>query len=117
VGEVSFIYIYALSLFPSFSTQEELEDWSDEEAPEIEPFNLKAENEEGYFDRNGNYVENKMERVQEEWLDDYDEKWAKKVSWGGIKGRINGSIFDRQDLIFCYSSKQNKLNKQRFMLN
>jgi hypothetical protein len=66
--------------FPSHYPQEEQEDWSDEEAPSIEPFNLRSENEEGYFDRNGNYVENKMDReVQDAWLDEYDEKWAKKV--------------------------------------
>eukprot|EP00026_Physarum_polycephalum_P012123 Phypoly_transcript_12398.p1 GENE.Phypoly_transcript_12398~~Phypoly_transcript_12398.p1 ORF type:complete len:336 (+),score=92.12 Phypoly_transcript_12398:112-1119(+) len=61
--------------------EEDQEDWSDEEAPAIEPFNLRSENEEGYFDRNGNYVENKMDReVQDAWLDEYDEKWAKKFN-------------------------------------
>jgi hypothetical protein len=61
--------------------EEDLEQWSDDEEVEVEPFNLKSENEEGYFDRNGNYVENKLDRgVEDAWLDEYDEKWAKKVN-------------------------------------
>ncbi len=47
---------------------------------EIEPFNLRTENKEGYFDLDGNYVEKKMQKgVKDAWLDEYDEKWAKKV--------------------------------------
>ncbi|KAK8934178.1 hypothetical protein KSP39_PZI015168 [Platanthera zijinensis] len=37
---------------------------------EIEPFNLKQEQEEGYFDENGNYVEYRHEQeIQDAWLD------------------------------------------------
>ncbi|KAK8947722.1 hypothetical protein KSP40_PGU010361 [Platanthera guangdongensis] len=37
---------------------------------EIEPFNLKQEKEEGYFDENGNYVEYRHEQeIQDAWLD------------------------------------------------
>jgi hypothetical protein len=52
--------------------------WSDEEnAVEIEPFNLKEEQKEGYFDSNGHYVENRFKKgVKDAWLDEYDEKWA-----------------------------------------
>ena len=61
---------------------------------------MKTENEEGYFDRNGNYVENKPDRddVQDGWLDEYDDKWAKKVSTsrrgeqGEGKGRAESII-------------------------
>jgi len=59
--------------------EEEAQEWSDEEEVPIEPFNLRAENREGYFDLSGNYVENKIEKgVKDAWLDEYDEKWAKE---------------------------------------
>jgi len=58
--------------------EEEEPELSEGEA-EMEPFNLRQEREEGYFDRSGHYVENRFEKgVQDAWLEEYDEKWAKK---------------------------------------
>lgn len=53
---------------------------------EIEPFNLKQEQEEGYFDENGNYVEYRHEQeIQDAWLD--------TVS---TESRFEGKILDRK---------------------
>jgi hypothetical protein len=39
----------------------------------IEPFNLRREMEEGYFDKNGHYVERRLpDAARDAWLDEYD---------------------------------------------
>eukprot|EP00245_Coleochaete_scutata_P018186 TRINITY_DN9314_c0_g1_i1.p1 TRINITY_DN9314_c0_g1~~TRINITY_DN9314_c0_g1_i1.p1 ORF type:complete len:443 (-),score=126.92 TRINITY_DN9314_c0_g1_i1:263-1477(-) len=49
--------------------EEEFEGTAEEEA-EFEPFNLKKEREEGYFDPEGNYVEYTMQNeIRDAWLD------------------------------------------------
>lgn len=66
----------------SIEGEEDEDTWSDDDKQDIaiEPFNLKQEQEEGYFDVTGHYVENKFSKgVSDAWLDEYDEKWAKKV--------------------------------------
>jgi len=53
------------------------EEQFDEKGVQLEPFNLRAEMEEGYFDKDGNYVESrrKDERpVRDAWLDEVDER-------------------------------------------
>eukprot|EP00850_Spirogloea_muscicola_P012419 SM000080S22934 [mRNA] locus=s80:259401:265942:+ [translate_table: standard] len=63
--------------------EEELEAPSEDEAAEIEPFNLNKEREEGYFDAEGNYVEYKVDRdVNDAWLDsvEVDTSLAKKAA-------------------------------------
>ena len=54
---------------------------ADEKEDAFEPFNLKAEREEGYFDEDGNYVEYKVgEDEKDEWLKgvNIDESLATK---------------------------------------
>ncbi|KAL9252097.1 SUPPRESSOR OF ABI3-5-like protein [Drosera capensis] len=54
-----------------------------EDGIQIEPFNLKREREEGYFDAEGNFVEYVNEKEEKDaWLDsvEVDPKLAKKVS-------------------------------------
>lgn len=35
----------------------------------FEPFHLKKEREEGYFDADGNYIQYKLDEVKDAWLD------------------------------------------------
>ena len=35
----------------------------------FEPFHLKREREEGYFDSDGNYIQYKLDEVKDAWLD------------------------------------------------
>ena len=35
----------------------------------FEPFHLKKEREEGYFDPDGNYIQYKLDEVKDAWLD------------------------------------------------
>ncbi|MCO5570775.1 hypothetical protein L7F22_024503 [Adiantum nelumboides] len=54
-----------------YEVEEDFED-SDEEGEDefsLEPFNLKQEREEGYFDEHGNYVEYINENIKDAWLD------------------------------------------------
>ncbi|KAL4196813.1 hypothetical protein AMTRI_Chr04g185070 [Amborella trichopoda] len=63
--------------------EEEYEDDGEfeEDGVQIEPFNLKLEREEGYFDSEGNYVEYRNENdIKDAWLDniDVDGQYARK---------------------------------------
>ncbi|KAL4859915.1 CD2 antigen cytoplasmic tail-binding protein 2 [Chlorella vulgaris] len=56
-----------------------------------EPFHLKREREEGYFDEDGNYVEYKAQEVEDAWADglanvEVDEEWLKRVMGGRHRG-------------------------------
>ncbi|KAL4425716.1 hypothetical protein ABPG75_009732 [Micractinium tetrahymenae] len=53
----------------------------------FEPFHLKREREEGYFDEAGNYVEYKTDEVEDAWADELanvevDEEWLARVMAG-----------------------------------
>ena len=39
----------------------------------FEPFHLKKEREEGYFDTDGNYIQYKLDEVKDAWLDSLAE--------------------------------------------
>lgn len=39
----------------------------------FEPFHLKQEREEGYFDADGNYIQYKLDEVKDAWLDSLAE--------------------------------------------
>ncbi len=39
----------------------------------FEPFHLKKEREEGYFDADGNYIQYKLDEVKDAWLDSLAE--------------------------------------------
>jgi len=71
-------------------------EWSDNDGNvEIEPFNLKKEQEEGYFDVNGHYVENRFKTgVKDAWLDEYDEKWAKQFRAKEAKAASEAKLDD-----------------------
>lgn len=54
------------------------DDEFDEKGVPIEPFNLRAEREEGYFDKDGNYVRKRGDSpVRDAWLDEVDEQLTK----------------------------------------
>ncbi|PRW58842.1 CD2 antigen cytoplasmic tail-binding 2 [Chlorella sorokiniana] len=60
----------------------------------IEPFHLKREREEGYFDEDGTYVEYKRDEVEDAWADslanvEVDEDWLTRVLGG--RGRAEAS--------------------------
>ncbi|KAH7285985.1 hypothetical protein KP509_33G054200 [Ceratopteris richardii] len=54
-----------------YEAEEDYEESDEEETGEIaiEPFNLRKEREEGYFDAEGNYVEYVNENIKDAWLD------------------------------------------------
>ncbi|KAJ7519515.1 hypothetical protein O6H91_20G042600 [Diphasiastrum complanatum] len=59
----------------------EVGDQEDEDGVPLEPFNLKQEREEGYFDAEGNYVEYRLDReFKDAWLDsaEVDTRFAEK---------------------------------------
>ncbi|KAN0027547.1 hypothetical protein ACTFIU_010512 [Dictyostelium citrinum] len=51
----------------------------DEEDIEYDSFNLKGENEEGYFDVSGNFIFKKDQKEDDAWLQEYDQVWSSKV--------------------------------------
>eukprot|EP00698_Gefionella_okellyi_P003726 TRINITY_DN13471_c0_g1_i1.p1 TRINITY_DN13471_c0_g1~~TRINITY_DN13471_c0_g1_i1.p1 ORF type:complete len:293 (+),score=65.00 TRINITY_DN13471_c0_g1_i1:35-880(+) len=60
--------------------QEDLQGPEFEGDTRMEPFNLKQELKDGYFDGSGAYIENRIERETKEladgWLEEYNEKFA-----------------------------------------
>lgn len=55
----------------------------------IEPFNLKKERENGYFDDSGFYVENSKTKDSDPWLDEeYDKVYAKELERPENKAKI-----------------------------
>jgi CD2 antigen cytoplasmic tail-binding protein 2 len=65
----------AEEMLGEISGEESGPELQDEGGVPIEPFNLRAEREAGYFDAAGNYVERRREaRVRDPWLEQYDQQ-------------------------------------------
>eukprot|EP00727_Mastigamoeba_balamuthi_P011233 m51a1_g6732 hypothetical protein (340) ;mRNA; f:195181-196307 len=66
----------------------------------LEPFNLRQEREEGFFDESGNYVEYKLpQHLRDAWLDEYDEKHAEDMEKeaGALEARWRRSAKEQQE--------------------
>lgn len=47
--------------------------WREDSGIPLEPFNLRREREEGYFDDEGNYIEYRLQLNEDAWLAMIDE--------------------------------------------
>ncbi|KAK5576156.1 hypothetical protein RB653_007297 [Dictyostelium firmibasis] len=61
------------------NNNDEEEEEEEEEEIEYDSFNLKDENEQGYFDASGNFVFRKDKKEDDAWLQEYDQVWSTKV--------------------------------------
>ena len=64
----------------------------------FEPFHLKKEREEGYFDADGNYIQFKLDEVKDAWLDSLAE--------GDLPSRILGQpVAFQQDTVIADAAR------------
>ena len=53
----------------------------------IEPFHLRRERQEGYFDADGNYIEYRLENITDPWLDSLEVRGRGWTLWDWANSR------------------------------